>query len=107
MCAPTLLEFGTEEQRLRHVPKMLRGDEVWCSSPEPGAGSDVAGLQDRAVRHGDDSVINGRVNQGGHYFGLRPADRPHDIDVPKHRGISMFVVDMRSPGVDTCVPCGR
>jgi alkylation response protein AidB-like acyl-CoA dehydrogenase len=102
MCAPTLLEFGTEEQRLRHVPKMLRGDEVWCQLfSEPGAGSDVAGLQTRAVRDGDEWVVNGQKvwTSGGHYsdFGLLIART--NVDVPKHLGISMFVVDMRSPGV--------
>jgi alkylation response protein AidB-like acyl-CoA dehydrogenase len=102
MCAPTLLEFGTEEQRLRHVPAMLRGDEVWCQLfSEPGAGSDVAGLQTRAVRDGDDWVVNGQKvwTSGGHYseYGLLIART--NVDVPKHQGISMFVVDMRSPGV--------
>ena len=102
MCAPTLLEYGTEEQRLRHVPRMLRGDEVWCQLfSEPGAGSDVAGLQTRAVRDGDEWVINGQKvwTSGGHYsdFGLLVART--NVDVPKHRGITMFVVDMRAPGV--------
>jgi alkylation response protein AidB-like acyl-CoA dehydrogenase len=102
MCAPTLLEFGTEEQRLEHVPRMLRGDEVWCQLfSEPGAGSDVAGLQTRAVRDGDDWVINGQKvwTSGGAYsdFGLLIART--NVDVPKHLGISMFVLDMRAPGV--------
>jgi len=102
MCAPTLLEYGTEEQRLRHVPKMLRGDEVWCQLfSEPGAGSDVASLQTRAVRDGDEWVVNGQKvwTSGGHYsdYGLLIART--NVDVPKHRGITMFIVDMRSPGV--------
>jgi len=102
MCAPTLLEFGTEEQRLRHVPVMLRGDEVWCQLfSEPGAGSDVAGLQTRALRDGDQWIVNGQKvwTSGGHYsdFGLLIART--NVDVPKHLGISMFVVDMRSPGI--------
>jgi alkylation response protein AidB-like acyl-CoA dehydrogenase len=102
MCAPTLLEFGTEEQRLGHIARMLRADEVWCQLfSEPGAGSDVAGLQTRAVRDGDDWVVNGQKvwTSGGHYsdFGLLIART--NVDVPKHLGISMFVLDMRAPGV--------
>ena len=102
MCAPTLLEHGTEEQRLAHVARMLRGDEVWCQLfSEPGAGSDVAGLSTRAVRDGDAWVVNGQKvwTSGGHYsdFGLLIART--NVDVPKHRGITMFVVDMHAPGI--------
>jgi len=102
MCAPTLLEFGTEEQRLQHVARMLRGDEVWCQLfSEPSSGSDAASLRTRAVRDGDDWVINGQKvwTSGGAYsdFGLLIART--NVDVPKHLGISMFVLDMRAPGV--------
>src|SRR5271170_6913212 len=61
ICAPTLLDFGSEEQKRRHVPRMIRGEEAWTQLlSEPGAGSDLAGLQTRAVRDGDEYVINGQ-----------------------------------------------
>jgi alkylation response protein AidB-like acyl-CoA dehydrogenase len=102
MCAPTLLEVGTEEQRARHVPRMLRGDEVWCQLfSEPGAGSDVAGLQTRAVLDGEHWIVNGQKvwTSGAQYcdFGLLLART--DVDVPKHRGLTMFVVDMHAAGL--------
>jgi len=102
MCAPTLLEFGTDEQRSRYLPALLRGETVWCQLfSEPGAGSDVASLQTRAERDGDEWVVNGQKvwTSGAHYsdFGLLVART--NTDVPKHRGISMFVVDMKTPGI--------
>ncbi len=102
MCAPTLLEKGTQEQREEHLARMLRGDEVWCQLfSEPGAGSDVAGLRTRAVRDGDDWVVTGQKvwTSGAHYsdYGLLLART--NPDVPKHLGLTMFVVDMRAPGV--------
>lgn len=102
MCAPTLLEVGTQQQRDRHLARMLRGDEVWCQLfSEPGAGSDVASLRTRAVRDGADWVVTGQKvwTSGAHFsdFGLLLART--DPDVPKHLGLTMFVVDMRAPGV--------
>ncbi len=102
MCAPTLLEFGTEAHRRRHIAKMLRGDEIWCQLfSEPGAGSDVASLRTRAVRDGSDWVINGQKvwTSGAHFsdYGLLIART--NPDVPKHKGITMFILDMRAPGV--------
>lgn len=102
MCAPTLLEYGTEEQRLRHVPKMLRGDEVWCQLfSEPRTASEAASLQTRATRDGDEWVINGQKvwTAGAHYsdYGLLFAHA--DEDVPSRRGVTKFIVDMRTPGV--------
>jgi alkylation response protein AidB-like acyl-CoA dehydrogenase len=103
MCAPTILAFGTEEQKRALLPGLLRADTLWCQLfSEPGAGSDIASLQTRAVRDGDEWVLNGQKvwTSGAHYcdYGLMLART--NADVPKHRGISMFVVDMRTPGVD-------
>lgn len=102
MCGPTVLEIGTEAQKSRYIPPMLRGEEIWCQLfSEPGAGSDVAGLQARAVRDGDDWVLNGQkvwtsVAQWSD-FGIIIVRT--DPEVPKHQGITMFVVDMHAPGV--------
>ncbi len=102
ICAPTLLEHGTDEQRRTYLPALLRADAVWCQLfSEPGAGSDVASLQTRAERDGDEWVVNGQKvwTSGAHYadYGLLVART--NRDVPKHRGISMFICDMHAPGV--------
>jgi alkylation response protein AidB-like acyl-CoA dehydrogenase len=102
MCGPTLLAVGSEEQKQRYIPPMLRGEEVWCQLfSEPGAGSDVAGLTMRAVRDGDEWVLNGQKiwTSGAHHcqFGIVLARS--NPDVPKHKGLTMFVVDLRSAGI--------
>lgn len=102
MCGPTLVDLGTAEQKARYVPPLLRGEEVWCQLfSEPGAGSDVAGLQTSAVRDGDAWVVNGQkvwTSNAQHAdFGALLART--DPDLPKHRGITMFIVDMRASGV--------
>jgi alkylation response protein AidB-like acyl-CoA dehydrogenase len=104
ICAPTLLEHGTDAQRRAYLPALLRADAVWCQLfSEPGAGSDVASLQTRAERDGDEWVVNGQKvwTSGAHYadYGLLVART--NRDVPKHRGITMFIVDMHTPGVTT------
>jgi alkylation response protein AidB-like acyl-CoA dehydrogenase len=102
MCGPTLLDFGGEDLKRRYIRPLLRGEEVWCQLfSEPGAGSDVAGLQTRAVRDGDGWVVNGQkvwtsVAQNADRGALIARTNP---DVPKHDGLTMFVIDMHDPGV--------
>jgi alkylation response protein AidB-like acyl-CoA dehydrogenase len=103
LLAPTLLEFGTEEQKRRYVPKALTGEERWCQGySEPGSGSDLASLQCSALLDGDEFVINGQkiwtsnANQADMMFGLFRTEP----DAPKHAGISYLLVDMKSPGID-------
>jgi alkylation response protein AidB-like acyl-CoA dehydrogenase len=102
ICAPTLLDFGTEEQKRRYIPHMLRGDEVWTQLlSEPGAGSDLAGLQTRAVRDGDEWVVNGQKvwTSGAQWSEFAIMIARTNPDVPKHQGLSMFIVGLRAPGV--------
>ncbi|MER6946200.1 acyl-CoA dehydrogenase family protein [Nonomuraea sp. NPDC000554] len=104
MTGPTLVDKGSDEQRERFVRPLLRGEEIWCQLfSEPGAGSDVASLQTRAERDGAGGgwIVNGQkvwTSVAQHAdWGLLLART--DVDVPKHRGLTMFVVDMRHPGV--------
>ena len=102
MCGPTILSHGTERQKQRYIRPMLRAEEIWCQMfSEPGAGSDVAGLQSRAVRDGDEWVLNGQKvwTSGAHYCDFGIVIARTDPDLPKHRGITMFVLDMHAPGV--------
>jgi alkylation response protein AidB-like acyl-CoA dehydrogenase len=103
MCGPTLVDLGTPEQKARHIRKLLRGEEIWCQLfSEPGAGSDVAGLQTRAVPADDGGwIVNGQkvwtsVAREAD-FGLLLTRT--DVDVPKHKGLTMLIVDMHAPGV--------
>jgi alkylation response protein AidB-like acyl-CoA dehydrogenase len=98
----TLVEVGSEEQKRRYLPPMLRGDEIWCQLfSEPGAGSDVASLQTSAVRDGDGWVMNGQKvwTSGAQYSDFGAILARTDPTKPKHNGISMFIVDMHVPGV--------
>ncbi|GAA4941682.1 alkylation response protein AidB-like acyl-CoA dehydrogenase [Nonomuraea thailandensis] len=102
MTGPTIVDRGSDAQRERFVRPLLRGEEVWCQLfSEPGAGSDVASLQTRAVRDGDDWIVNGQKvwTSVAHHadWGLLLART--DVDVPKHKGLTMFVIDMHHPGV--------
>jgi len=103
MIGPTLITHGSEEQRQRFLPQIVRGEIQWCQGySEPGAGSDLASLQTRAVRDGDDYVINGQKiwTSGAHRTDWMYMLARTDPDAPKHRGISMFLFDMKSPGVE-------
>lgn len=102
MIGPALLEFGNEEQKHEHLPKIVRGEIWWCQGySEPGSGSDLASLQTRAVADGDDYVINGSKiwTTMAHRADWIMLLARTDTDAPKHRGISFILVDMKTPGV--------
>ena len=102
MLGPTVIVHGTEEQKAEHLPKILSGEVAWAQGySEPGAGSDLASLQTRAVRDGDEYVVNGQKiwTSGGHLADWLFALVRTDPEAPKHRGISFVVMDMKSPGL--------
>ncbi|MGQ0630985.1 MAG: acyl-CoA dehydrogenase [Sporichthyaceae bacterium] len=102
MCAPVLLTLGTEAQKQRYLRPLLRGEHVWCQLfSEPGAGSDLASLRTRAVRDGDEWVVNGQKvwTTYAHRSDYALMLARTDPDVAKHKGITMFIVDMRAPGI--------
>lgn len=102
MIGPTLILYGTDEQKQRHLAGITSGDVVWCQGySEPGSGSDLASLQTRAVRDGDDYVVNGQKiwSSGAHRADWMFMLARTDPDAPKHRGISMLLVDMKSAGI--------
>ncbi|MEZ5383452.1 MAG: acyl-CoA dehydrogenase family protein [Microthrixaceae bacterium] len=103
MVAPTILAHGSDDVKQRYLPAMYRGDLVGCQLfSEPGAGSDLAGLQMRAERDGDEWLLTGQKvwTSGAHYSDLGEVICRTDADQPKHRGLTGFVVDMHAPGVE-------
>ncbi|GMU40406.1 MAG: acyl-CoA dehydrogenase [Chloroflexota bacterium] len=102
MLGPTLIVHGTEEQKAQHLSGILSGDVLWAQGySEPGSGSDLASLQTRAVRDGDEYVVNGQKiwTSGGHLADWFFVLARTDPDAPKHRGISFLLMDGQTPGL--------
>ena len=102
LIGPTLLEYGTDEQKVRHIPRIVRGEVAWCQGySEPGSGSDLASLRTRAEDKGDHFVVNGQKiwTSGAQYADWIFALVRTDPDVPKHEGISFVLMDMHQDGI--------
>ena len=103
MCGPVVMGFAGDEQRAAYLPKMASGEEIWCQLfSEPAGGSDVANLRTRAVQDGDEWVINGQKiwTSGAQYCDYGILLTRTDPSVPKHQGLTMFIVNMKAPGVE-------
>ena len=103
MCGPVVMGFAGDEQRAAYLPRMASGEEIWCQLfSEPAGGSDVANLRTRAVQDGDEWVINGQKiwTSGAQYCDYGILLTRTDPSVPKHQGLTMFIVNMKAPGVE-------
>ena len=103
MAAPTMMAWATEEQKLEHLPPLASGEHIWCQLfSEPAGGSDLAALRTRAVKDGDEWVINGQKiwTTGAHFSDYAILVLRTDPNAPKHKGLTYFFVDMKSPGIE-------
>ena len=103
MCGPVMMEYASEEQKERYLPPMAEGKEIWCQLfSEPAGGSDLAALRTKAEKEGDDWIINGQKiwTSGAHYSDYGILVVRTDPNVAKHKGLSYFFLDMKSPGVE-------
>lgn len=103
MAGPTLMTWASEEIKREHLQKMVKAEKIWCQLfSEPVAGSDLAGIRTRAERDGDDWIINGQKiwTSGAHYSDWGILVTRHDPSVAKHKGLTYFIVDMKSPGIE-------
>ncbi|UVO51763.1 acyl-CoA dehydrogenase family protein [Sphingomonas sp. SUN019] len=103
MCVPTVMAFANDDTKQRFVGPALRGEEIWSQLfSEPAGGSDVAAIRTRAIRDGDDWVVNGQKvwTSGAHYSDFGIVLVRTNPDVPKHKGLTMFWLDLRSPGIE-------
>jgi alkylation response protein AidB-like acyl-CoA dehydrogenase len=103
LAGPTIVTHGDDAQKQRYLKDIVTGQKAWCQLfSEPGAGSDLAGLQTRAIQDGEEWIVNGQKvwTSGGHVADLGMLIARTDPDVPKHQGITYFALDMHQPGVD-------
>ena len=103
MGAPTIKEYGTQEQIDKYLRPMFTADEIWCQLfSEPGSGSDLASLSTKAVDDGDGYIVNGQKvwTSGAHYSDWGILVTRSDFDAPKHKGLTYFFLDMKSPGIE-------
>jgi len=103
MCGPTVMAYASEDDKRKYLPKLASGEHIWCQLfSEPAGGSDVAGLRTRAEKDGDDWIVNGQKiwTSGAHYSDYGILITRTDPNVPKHQGLTMFFIDMKSDGVE-------